>query len=46
MKITISDDEGLIIDVIEDIEQYNLDKSIARSSLIDQIKESIELFKD
>jgi hypothetical protein len=42
MQITITTDQGVVVDVIENVEEWNLDKPLARSALMDVIEEIIE----
>ena len=42
MKIQLIDDHGVLLEEIEEIEQYNLDKGMARAVLWEQIREAIE----
>ncbi|KKN71221.1 hypothetical protein LCGC14_0422640 [marine sediment metagenome] len=42
MKLLIVTNDNQVIDTIGDIEEYNLDKPIARASLIDDIQDIIK----
>ena len=42
MKLMITTDDGELIDIIEHVEDFDLDKSVARASLIEDIKEAID----
>ena len=37
MKLTITTDEGLVLDTIEDIEMFNLDKPMAAANVAEEI---------
>lgn len=41
MKLVIIDDNGEVHTVIEKLEEYNLDKSIARANVIGEIQDSL-----
>lgn len=41
MKLAIIDDKGEVHTVIEKLEKYNLDKPIARASVIGEIQDSL-----
>ncbi len=42
MKIKLTTNDGVLIDTIEDVEKYDLDKKTGRTELIDEIKDAIE----
>jgi hypothetical protein len=42
MKLTLTDDDGTVLDTFDKLEGFDLSKSIARSMLSAEILESIE----
>lgn len=42
MKIMLVTDDGVLIDSIENIEEYDLNKPIARAEFCDHIRDEIE----
>ena len=42
MKLAIITDDGEVYTATDDIDQYNMDKSIARSSVCDDIKDALQ----
>ena len=46
IKIIISTGEGEVIEIIENVEDYNLDKPLAASFLMDDIKRAIKRHND
>ncbi len=42
MKITIATDQGEVIAIIKNVEEYNLAKPLGRASLMDEIVEAVE----
>ena len=43
MKLALITDDGEIIDVTEDVEEYDLEKPFARASVIDDVKREVEM---
>jgi hypothetical protein len=41
MRIVVVTDEGTVIDTIEHVEEYDLDKPLARADLLDEIRQAI-----
>ena len=42
MKLALITEDGVVITLIEDIEEYHLDKSIAKSEVIDAIRAELK----
>lgn len=42
MKIQIITDEGILIETIEDAQEYDLSKPVAKAMLCEQIKDALE----
>ncbi len=42
MKIIISQDNGTVIEIIENIEDYDLSKKLAQAELIEEIRNAIK----
>lgn len=45
IKIIISNGEGEVIEIIEDIQKYDLDKSFSAGLLMLEIKEAVNRYK-
>jgi hypothetical protein len=45
MKIYIVLNDGTLLDTIEDVEQYDLSKPMARAALVDEIRRGINIGK-
>lgn len=41
MKLALITDDGEVIEVVDGIEEYNLDKTIARASVVNEIQAAV-----
>ena len=46
MRLQIVSKNGVLLHSIEDLEVYDLTKSVAAQDLVDEIRDTIELFKE
>lgn len=42
VKLLLVDEDGTLLDTIEDVDSYNLDKSMGRAALADEVVEAVQ----